>query len=104
MAGMLAGKAALVTGSTSGIGLAMIKALAGAGANVALHGLGDPSAIQKIQDELKDQHGIQTLYSGADLKQPKLIREMVKQVHDTFGRIDILVNNAGRHPTAQQHA
>jgi NAD(P)-dependent dehydrogenase (short-subunit alcohol dehydrogenase family) len=94
-AGMLAGKAALITGSTSGIGLAMARALAGAGANVALHGFGTPEAIQGLQDELKNNHGVQTTYSDADLRKPPLIRDMVKQVHDKFGRIDILVNNAG---------
>lgn len=80
MAAMLAGKAALVTGSTSGIGLAYARALAGAGANVCLHGFGDLSAIQKTQDELQSAHGIKTAYSDADLKQPSKIREMVKLV------------------------
>lgn len=92
---MLAGKAALITGSTSGIGLAMARALAGAGANVALHGFGSPETIQGLQDELQNNHGVQTTYSDADLRKPPLIRDMVKQVHDKFGRIDILVNNAG---------
>ena len=55
---MLAGKAALVTGSTSGIGLAMIKALAGAGANVAMHGLGDPVALKQLQADLAKEHGV----------------------------------------------
>ncbi|KAF6263895.1 hypothetical protein COO60DRAFT_1282023 [Scenedesmus sp. NREL 46B-D3] len=94
-AGMLAGKAALVTGSTSGIGLAMARALAGAGADVALHGFGTPETIHGLQNELQNNHGIQTTYSDADLRKPPLIRDMVKQVHDKFGRIDILVNNAG---------
>jgi NAD(P)-dependent dehydrogenase (short-subunit alcohol dehydrogenase family) len=80
MAALLAGKAALVTGSTSGIGLAMARALAGAGANVTLHGFGDRSSIQKVQDELQSSHGIKTAYSDADLKQPAKIRDMVKQV------------------------
>jgi NAD(P)-dependent dehydrogenase (short-subunit alcohol dehydrogenase family) len=80
MAALLAGKAALITGSTSGIGLAMARALAGAGANVTLHGFGDRSSIQKVQDELQSSHGIKTAYSDADLKQPAKIRDMVKQV------------------------
>lgn len=80
MAALLAGKAALVTGSTSGIGLAVARALAGAGANVCLHGFGDLSAIQQVQDDLQSTHGVKTSYSDADLKQPAKIREMVKQV------------------------
>lgn len=80
MAALLAGKAALITGSTSGIGLAYARALAGAGANVTLHGFGDRSSIQKVQDELQSSHGIKTAYSDADLKQPAKIRDMVKQV------------------------
>lgn len=95
MAGILAGKAALVTGSTSGIGLAYARALAGAGANVCLHGFGDLSAVQKVQDDLQSSHGIRTAYSDADLKQPAKIRDMVKKAHEEFGRLDILVNNAG---------
>lgn len=104
-AGILAGKAALVTGSTSGIGLAMARALAGAGANVALHGMGDPAQIKNLRDEIKNNNGVETAYSDADLRKPALIRDMVKQVHDQFGRLDILVNNAGDHLplAASQH-
>jgi 3-hydroxybutyrate dehydrogenase len=80
MAGILAGKAALITGSTSGIGLAYARALAGAGANVCLHGFGDLSNIQKVQDELQSSHGVKSAYSDADLKKPEKIRDMVKQV------------------------
>lgn len=80
MAGILAGKAALVTGSTSGIGLAYARALAGAGANVCLHGFGDLANIQKVQDELQSSHNVKTAYSDADLKKPEKIRDMVKQV------------------------
>eukprot|EP00878_Enallax_costatus_P044283 GHUV01052729.1.p1 GENE.GHUV01052729.1~~GHUV01052729.1.p1 ORF type:complete len:118 (-),score=26.86 GHUV01052729.1:152-505(-) len=100
-AGLLAGKAALVTGSTSGIGLAMARALAGAGANVALHGFGDASQIQQLRDELKREHSVETAYSDADLRKPSLIRDMVKEVHDQFGRLDILVNNAGEKTCTQ---
>lgn len=80
MAGILAGKAALITGSTSGIGLAYARALAGAGANVCLHGFGELSSIQKVQDELQAEHGVKTAYSDADLKKPALIKDMVKRV------------------------
>lgn len=96
-AALLAGKAALVTGSTSGIGLAMARALAGAGANVALHGFGDASQIQQLRDELSKEHDVDIAYSDADLRKPPLIRDMVKEVHQQFGRLDILVNNAGEH-------
>lgn len=87
MAGILAGKAALVTGSTSGIGLAYARALAGAGANVCLHGFGDLSAVQKVQDDLQSSHGIRTAYSDADLKQPAKIRDMVKKVCMVRGHV-----------------
>jgi 3-hydroxybutyrate dehydrogenase len=92
---MLAGKAALVTGSTSGIGLSVLKALAGAGCNVAMHGFGDKEALKKLQNDTASEHGIQVEYSNADLRRPEQIRDMVKSVHDSFGRLDILVNNAG---------
>jgi 3-hydroxybutyrate dehydrogenase len=93
MAGILAGKAALVTGSTSGIGLAYARALAGAGANVCLHGFGDLSAVQKVQDDLQSSHGIRTAYSDADLKQPAKIRDMVKKVCiGASGRLQQLVD------------
>lgn len=96
VAGMLAGKVALVTGSTSGIGLAMARALASAGAHVGLHGLGERSAIAKLQDELSRTHGVKVMYSDADLRQPHLIRDMVGSVAAELGRLDVLVNNAGR--------
>eukprot|EP00879_Flechtneria_rotunda_P006824 GHRR01007169.1.p1 GENE.GHRR01007169.1~~GHRR01007169.1.p1 ORF type:complete len:198 (+),score=50.21 GHRR01007169.1:196-789(+) len=95
MAAMLAGKAAIVTGSTSGIGLAIARALAGAGANVCLHGFGEADAINKLQQSLQQEHSVQTAYSDADLRKPTLIRKMVQQAQQQFGHIDILVNNAG---------
>lgn len=94
-AGMLAGKVALVTGSTSGIGLAMARALASAGAHVGLHGFGDPSAITALREELSSTHNVRTTYSNADLRQPALIRDMVGSVAAELGRLDVLVNNAG---------
>ncbi|KAF8066204.1 ycf42 [Scenedesmus sp. PABB004] len=92
---MLAGKAALVTGSTSGIGLAIARALADAGAAVAVHGFAAAADAAGIQDELAARSGAATTFSDADLRKPALIRDMVSQVQDRFGRLDILVNNAG---------
>ncbi|KAF5832827.1 hypothetical protein DUNSADRAFT_11166 [Dunaliella salina] len=95
MSRFLAGKAALVTGSTSGIGLAVLKALAGAGANVGMHGLGDPKVIAKLRDEIAAESGAQVAYSAADLRKPAEIREAIKSVAGELGGLDILHNNAG---------
>lgn len=92
---MLAGKVALVTGSTSGIGLAVVKALAGAGANVAMHGLGDPAEIKKLRDQIAGETGAKVFWHGADLRKPKEIRDLVAAVADQLGGLDILHNNAG---------
>ncbi|GAX81173.1 hypothetical protein CEUSTIGMA_g8606.t1 [Chlamydomonas eustigma] len=93
---MLAGKVALVTGSTSGIGLEVIRALAGAGANVAMHGLGDPAKLTDMCHKIASDAGVKAIYAPADLKKPAEIRSMVKHTADTFGsKLDILVNNAG---------
>lgn len=93
---ILAGKAALITGSTSGMGLEVLKTLAGAGANVAMHGLGDKKKLQYICDEVAAENGVKVLFGEADLRKPAEIRNMVSKVADGFGdRLDILVNNAG---------
>eukprot|EP00798_Chlamydomonas_sp_ICE-L_P006281 gene6281-2912_t len=97
---MLAGKVALVTGSTSGIGLAVLKALAREGADVAMHGLGEPSVIADLKKNLEkvlaeSGGGGRLLYDDADLKKPAQIRDMVSRVADKLGGLDILVNNAG---------
>jgi 3-hydroxybutyrate dehydrogenase len=88
---MLTGKTALVTGSTSGIGLGIAKALARQGANIVLNGFGDvegPKAeVQKL--------GVKVAYHGADMSKPAEIEEMMKFAAAQFGRVDILVNNAG---------
>ena len=91
---ILNGKSALVTGSTSGIGLAIARTLAGAGANVMLNGFGDPREIERLRTEL-GAGGSRIGYSGADLTQPAAIEAMMREAADQFGGIDILVNNAG---------
>ncbi len=83
---ILAGKAALVTGSTQGIGLSMLKALAGAGAHVTLHGLGDKGQIQDLCRNIAKENGVEVTYSDANLLQPAQIRDMVKSTHSAFGR------------------
>ncbi|GFR46660.1 hypothetical protein Agub_g8274 [Astrephomene gubernaculifera] len=93
---MLRGKAALVTGSTQGIGLAMLKALASAGCNVTMHGIAnDLEKINGVCKQIAKESGVEVTYSDANLLSPAAIRDMVKQTHSAFGRLDILVNNAG---------
>ena len=92
---MLQGKSAIVTGSTSGIGLAMARALARDGANVLLNGFGDRTEIEKTRTGLADECGVQVRYSGADMSKPDEIQAMVDEALAGFGSVDILVNNAG---------
>ena len=91
---MLKGKTALVTGSTSGIGLGIARALAAQGANVVINGFGEPAVIQRVEKDLQAL-GVRTLYHGADMSKPVEIEQMVQAAGETFGRVDILVNNAG---------
>jgi 3-hydroxybutyrate dehydrogenase len=88
---MLKGKTALVTGSTSGIGLGIAKALAQQGANIVLNGFGDADTPRAEIEAL----GVKVDYHGADMSQPAQIEDMMKFAAEKFGRIDILVNNAG---------
>ena len=88
---MLKNKTALVTGSTSGIGLGIAKALARQGCNIMLNGFGD---VQAAQDEVKAL-GVKVGYHGADMSKPAEIEDMMKAAATEFGRVDILVNNAG---------
>ncbi|HEY8047626.1 MAG TPA: 3-hydroxybutyrate dehydrogenase [Ramlibacter sp.] len=88
---MLKGKTALVTGSTSGIGLGIAQALAREGANIVLNGFGDVDG-PRAQVEA---HGVKVAYHGADMSKPADIEDMMKFATATFGRVDILVNNAG---------
>ncbi|MEG8221746.1 3-hydroxybutyrate dehydrogenase [Sphingomonas sp. HH69] len=95
MSKSLAGKTALITGSTSGIGLAYAKVLAGEGANVVINGFGDADAIEKERLELESLSGAKALYSGHDLTKANEIEAMMAQAADAFGGVDILINNAG---------
>jgi 3-hydroxybutyrate dehydrogenase len=92
---MLKGKTALVTGSTSGIGLAIARALAKDGANVMINGFGDKDAIEKERAGLEKEFGIKARYSPADMTKPTEIAEMVRATQKDFGSLDVLVNNAG---------
>jgi 3-hydroxybutyrate dehydrogenase len=92
---MLKGKIALVTGSTSGIGLATARALAQDGANLMINGFGDKSAIEKERVALEKDFGIRALYSPADMSKPAEIAEMIRTTEKEFGSLDVLVNNAG---------
>ncbi|TFI56730.1 3-hydroxybutyrate dehydrogenase [Sphingomonas parva] len=91
----LKGKTALITGSTSGIGLACARALAGEGANVVLNGFGDATEIEAIRGELEQASGARALYSAADLTRAEAIEAMMAEAAEAFGGVDILVNNAG---------
>ncbi len=91
---MLKGRTALITGSTSGIGLAIARALAGDGANIVLNGFGDAATIAGIERELQGR-GVRTLYHGADMSKPAEIADMIGKAEAAFGRVDVLVNNAG---------
>jgi 3-hydroxybutyrate dehydrogenase len=94
------GKAAIVTGSTSGIGLGVARALAAQGADILLNGFGDKSAIEKLVSEMRNQYKNKVAYSAADMSKPADITAMVDQATRELGRVDILVNNAGIQHTA----
>ncbi len=90
----LKGKTALITGSTSGIGLGIAQGFAAQGANIIMNGFGDKDAIEHERKALEN-HGIKAVYNGADMTKPDQISDMIKQAESEFGAIDILVNNAG---------
>jgi 3-hydroxybutyrate dehydrogenase len=96
-------KVALITGSTSGIGLGIARALAGAGAAVVLNGFGKPEEIADTQAAISKDFGVSVAYSGADMSKPDSIAEMVEMTLGKFGRIDVLVNNAGIQHVAPLH-
>ena len=92
---MLKGKAAIVTGSTSGIGLGIARALAAEGCAVMLNGFGEAGAIEALRAELANEHGVGVAYSAADMSKPSEIRDLIAATVAHFGGVDILVNNAG---------
>lgn len=92
---MFKGKSAVVTGSTSGIGLGIARALAEQGANVMLNGFGDAAEVEKIRAGLASEFGVKVAYDGADMSKGEAIAAFVKKTQDAFGGLDILVNNAG---------
>lgn len=91
----LSTRVALVTGSTSGIGLAIARRLAAAGAEVVLNGFGDPGEIERLRDEIAAASGVRVHYVPADLSKPDEARALVERTIAIGGRIDVLVNNAG---------
>jgi 3-hydroxybutyrate dehydrogenase len=97
---MLKGKAAVFTGSTSGIGLGIARALGAQGSNIMLNGFGEPKAIEALKDELRAQYDVEIDYSGADMSRPGEVSEMVEKCVARFGSVDIVVNNAGIQHTA----
>jgi 3-hydroxybutyrate dehydrogenase len=96
----LQGRVALVTGSTSGIGLGIARALAGAGADIALNGFGDAAAIEDLRAEIANRFGVRAIHAPADVGKPAECAAMVQQARSALGGLDILVNNAGIQFTA----
>jgi len=91
----LKGKVALVTGSTSGIGLGIARALAAAGADVVINGFGDAAAIETERAGIESTFGVKALYHGADITKAEAVNAMVAETQAKLGSLDILVNNAG---------
>jgi 3-hydroxybutyrate dehydrogenase len=92
---ILKGKVAVVTGSTSGIGLAYARAFAGAGANIVLNGMGAPADVEKERSAIENDFGVKAVYSPADMAKPNEIAELIALGEETLGSVDVLVNNAG---------
>ena len=97
---MLKGKSAIVTGSTSGVGLGIARALAAQGGNVMLNGFGDAAEIERLRQALAKEFGVKVAFSGADISKPAQIQDMVRSATKELGAVDILVNNAGIQHTA----
>ncbi|MDA9478837.1 3-hydroxybutyrate dehydrogenase [Bradyrhizobium sp. CCBAU 65884] len=92
---ILKGKTAVVTGSTSGIGLACARAFAGAGANIVLNGMGAPADVEKERSAIESEFSVQAIYSPADMAKPKEVVDLIALGESTFGSVDVLINNAG---------
>src|SRR5262252_3081516 len=93
--GILSGKTAVVTGSTSGIGLAYARAFASAGANIVLNGMGAPADIEKERAGIESDFKVKAVHSPADMTKPAEIAQMIALGEKSFGSVDVLVNNAG---------
>jgi len=89
------GRTALVTGSTSGIGLGIARTFAAQGANIVFNGFGSAAEIDALQASVREEFGVETAYHGADMSKPAEIEAMMQFTADKFGGVDILVNNAG---------
>ncbi|MDZ7628906.1 MAG: 3-hydroxybutyrate dehydrogenase [Parvularculaceae bacterium] len=92
---MAAKRSAIVTGSTSGIGLGVAEALAADGCDIMLNGFGEANAIEKDRRRLAEKYGVTVAFSGADMSKPQEIRALAAVATDAFGKVDIVVNNAG---------
>jgi 3-hydroxybutyrate dehydrogenase len=92
---VIKGRTAIVTGSTSGIGLACARAFAGAGANIVLNGMGGAADVEKERLAIESEFGVKAIYSPADMAKPSEIAGLIALGEATFGAVDILVNNAG---------
>ena len=97
---MLRDKVAIVTGSTSGIGLGIARTLAVHGADIVLNGFGDAAQIEEVRDNIEATHGVRAIYDGADMAKADSVRGLVATATARLGRVDILVNNAGIQFTA----
>jgi 3-hydroxybutyrate dehydrogenase len=92
---MLKGHIAVVTGSTSGIGLGIARALAGAGCNIMMNGFGEPAAIEELRRGIESEFGVKALFNPADLSKAEQCADLIHDAESRFGKVDILVNNAG---------
>ena len=92
---MTQGKNAIITGSTSGIGLGIAEAMAAAGMNVMLNGFGDAGEIEELRSRLASENDVKVGYNGADMTRPDEIEALVAQAESDFGQVDVVVNNAG---------
>ena len=97
---MLQGKCAIVTGSTSGIGLGIARALAGEGADLVVNGFAEADAVAEIRSAIEGDFGVRCVYHGADMAKPDEVAALVAEATSAFGKVDILVNNAGIQHTA----